>query len=99
MNIGEWKSDRWYIAMTLLSGAAFAAAVAAPADLELKRALVFLTLGMNLFCAGEWRQHPRREQIYVGYKITGYPRTIGPLGVLLNISGLVLAGRGIWLLW
>lgn len=99
MQITDWSSDRWYIAVVIAGGVLAAAGAASPVGEDLKRALVLVGVGGFLFGVGEWIQHPRRERIGPSFKLTGFPRQMHPGGLLLDIAGIALLCRGLWLLW
>lgn len=99
MQIGDWDSDRWYIALSAIGGAALVAVVATPVDPSLKKALVLLCAGACAIGLGEWAQHPRQVRIAPGMKITGHPRRWNFAGTALNVVGAVFLARGLWLFW
>lgn len=95
----DWKSDRWYIALAIIAGFALIAAVAAPMEGDLKRAVVLTLVGGVLIGLGEWQQHQLQTRLVPGMKITSYPRRFHIGGLLVELVGLLLAARGLCLLW
>lgn len=92
-------TDKWYRALTYLSVALIVGVAALAGDPALRKALLLLGFGGVLVGLGQWIDHPYREGIGMGYKISGYGHKASVAGVLMTLCGVVLCGRAAWLLW
>lgn len=92
-------TDKWYRALTYIAVLALVAVVAIPHDPELRKALIFLALGGLFVGLGQWIDHPYQAIIGPGGWLHGYPFRPSFFGTVLQLVGVVLVGRALWLLW
>jgi hypothetical protein len=84
------KIDHWWHAFTVTGAAGFIAAIAVEPKVIPQRDLILLSLSLFIFGVGQWINHPLQERIVPGFKITGYHRSVHPLGICLELLGCVI---------
>jgi hypothetical protein len=94
-----FATDKWYRALTFIAALAMVGVAAIGNDQQLRKALLLTCVGALCVGLGEWINHPYREAVTRGWKISGYVRSPKLAGTLLVLLGLALIGRGIYLLW
>jgi len=90
-DLGKISLDEWWKVIATAGGAIAVAAVAAkftPA--------ILLGIGLLLFGAGEWFNHPLQTKVGVDFKITGHPWRPRLFGLLMDGAGLALGGLGLY---
>jgi hypothetical protein len=83
--------EHWYKAV-LAAGVVLAAAAVAVAH----KPLLILGIGMVFWGIGEFINHPYREKVGYGFKVTGHPWEPKLLGILLDMIGAVLIVFGLF---
>jgi len=99
MDMDQFKLDHWWNVVAVAGGLIAVAAV--PVQFV---AAFLIGLGLLLFGAGEWVNHPRRTEVKGAvvvdlYKPTGDPWRFNVLGILLDILGVTLFAFGAFRLW
>lgn len=90
-DLSKISLDKWW---KLLAAAGAAMSIAAMAAKFTPGLLV--GLGIMLIGVGEWHNRASQTEVGYGYKITRYPWTARPLGVLADVVGIVLAIIGLY---
>jgi|SRR5450631_4500082 hypothetical protein len=96
MDLDRFKPDHWWNVMAVAGGLIAVAAVS-----QQFVAAFLIGLGLLLFGAGEWVNHPRQTQVkgakVVGIsKVTGNPWKPKVHGILLNVLGIGLFWLGMF---
>jgi hypothetical protein len=89
--------DNWYKALLVFSAVVFVLGLTIPLQIP-NRIVLLAALGGFLHALGQWVNHPYRERIGNGFKISGHTRDITVSGVLMELIGTALLGWAIWLL-
>jgi hypothetical protein len=95
MDLDRFKPDHWWNVVAVAGGLIAVAAVS-----QQFVAAFLIGLGLLLFGAGEWVNHPRQTQVkgakVVGlYKVTGNPWKPKARGILMDVLGIGLFGLGL----
>jgi hypothetical protein len=97
MDLDRFKPDYWWNVVAIAGGL-----IAAAAILQQFIAAFPIGLGLLLFGAGEWVNHPRQtrgngsSKVVGIYKVTGNPRKPKVHGILMNVLGIGLFGLGLF---
>jgi hypothetical protein len=93
-NLNIW--EHWYKAL-MAAGVALGVAAVAVGHTP----LLIIAIGMVLFGLGEFTNHPYQERVMLdGFgrphaKVSGHPRRVGTLGIILDVGGACLVIWGI----
>ncbi|ODS01541.1 hypothetical protein AUC71_03095 [Methyloceanibacter marginalis] len=89
MDLKGFDLEHWW---KMLAG--FGAVMAVAAVTVKLIPIFFIGSGLFLIGLGEWINHPYREGMVPGYKISGHPRVNHLSGWLLDLIGFALAVFG-----
>lgn len=93
------KIDYWYKAVLVISTVLLIVSLTVPLQEVSNSIVAAICIGCILIGLGEWINHPYQEQIGVGFKISGHPRSNSLLGIVFVMIGIAIAAFGVYRLF